>query len=112
MSFFKNPKEESAGTPEPDEPLPVTLSDRTKRYDIYCSTPTEDRLYENVRVVGIRTFEKRKQEFGMALIGGYLEIEANNGVRMMIPHIQMYMICEHGSQPAYKVLRVRNSAQR
>ena len=109
MSLFKNPRGEQSDKPEPDSPISVTVFDLSKRYDLYCSTPSEDRLYEDVRIIGIRTFEKKKQEFGMSLIGGYLEIEANNGTRLMIPHIRMYMICEHGSHPAYKVLRVRKS---
>lgn len=45
----------------------------------------------------------------MALIGGYLEIETRQGARMMIPHMRMFMICEHGSRPDYKVLRIRQS---
>jgi len=85
----------------------LELIDLSKRYDLYCSTPSEDRLYENVRIVAIRTFEPKRNEYQLALIGGYLEIEAENGARMMVPHIRMYMICEHGSKPAYKVLRVR-----
>lgn len=109
MSLFKNPRGESPEAPEPDSPIPVTLFDLSKRYDIYCSIPGEDRLYEDVSIVAIRTFEKKKQEFGMALIGGYLEVETRNGARMMIPHIRMYMICEHGSEPQYKVLRVRKN---
>jgi len=109
MSLFKNPRGEQPETPDPDAPIPVTIFDLSKRYDLYCSTPSEDRLYEDVRVIGIRTFEKKKQDFGMSLIGGYLEIETRNGARMMIPHIRMYMICEHGSHPDYKVLRIRKA---
>jgi hypothetical protein len=90
--------------------IPVTLLELSKRYDIYCYIPSEDRLYEDVQIVGIRTFEPKKNEFSTALIGGYIEIEAPNGTRMMIPHIRIYMICEHGAQPAYKVLRVRKSS--
>jgi hypothetical protein len=106
MSFI-NPRGEFPEKPEGDKSLPVTLFDLSKRYDIYCSIPGEDRLYEDVSIVAIRTFEKRKQEFGMSLLGGYLEIETRNSARMMIPHMRMYMICEHGTQPDYKVLRVR-----
>jgi hypothetical protein len=109
MSLFQKPKGQTPEAPEPDGPIPVTLIDPSKRYDIYCSIPGEDRLYEDVRIVGIRTFEKKKQDFGMALIGGYLELEARSGARMMIPHLRMYMICEHGSQPDYKVLRTRKN---
>ena len=83
--------------------MPIDLS---KRYDLYCSTPSEDRLYEDVRIVGIRTFE-RKTEYSSGLIGVHIELEARDGTRMMIPHLRMYMICEHGAKPVYKVLRVR-----
>ena len=109
MSHSRYPTGQTPETPEPDSPIPVTLIDLSKRYDIYCSIPGEDRVYEDVKVLAIRTFEKKKQEFGMALIGGFLEIETCNGARMMIPNVRMYMICEHGSQPEYKVLRVRKS---
>jgi len=109
MSLFKNPRGESPGSPEPDDALPVELIDLSKRYDIYCSTPSEDRLYADVRIVAIRTFERRKREFGTSLLGGYLEIETSNGARMMIPRMRTYMICEHGSQPEYTLLRVRRN---
>jgi hypothetical protein len=109
MSLFKNPRGELPDTPEPDSTIPVTVFDLSKRYDLYCSIPGEDRLYEDVQVLGIRTFEKKKPDYGIALIGGYLEIEARDGTRMSIPHIRMYMICEHAAQPKYKVLRVRKS---
>ncbi len=100
---------ETSRIPEPDNSIPVSVIDLSKRYDIYCYIPSEDRLYENVRIVGIKTLEMPKHQFGTAVIGGYIEIEAHNGTRMMIPHIRIYMICEHGAQPAYKVLRVRKS---
>jgi len=111
MSLFKNPR---GGTPPPPPPepegaLPVEIIDLAKRYDIYCSIPSEERLYADVRVVSIRTFEKKKHDFATSLIGGYLEIETANGARMMIPHIRIYMICEHGSQPEYTLLRVRKN---
>ena len=109
MSLFKSPRGESAGSSEPDGSLPVTVFDLSKRYDLYCSTPSEDRLYENVRIIAIRTFQRKKHDYGTALIGEHIEIEAHNGTRMMIPHLRMYMICEHGSQPVYKVLRVRKT---
>ncbi len=109
MSLFKTPRGESPGSPEPDGSLPVTVFDLTKRYDLYCSTPSEDRLYEDVRIIAIRTFERKKHDYASALFGGYIEIEAHNGTRMMIPSLRMYMICEHGSQPAYKVLRIRKT---
>ena len=112
MSLFKSPKGGRPLPPEPDGSLPITLFDLSKRYDLYCSTPSEDRLYEDVAIVGIRTFQRRKPDYGAALIGGYIEIEARNGTRMMIPHIRMLMVCEHGSQPAYKVLRVRKTDRR
>jgi len=111
MSTSITPRGDSPEAPKPpSSPIPVTIFDLSKRYDIYCYIPSEDRLYEDVQVVGIRAFEPKKNEFATALIGGYIEIEARNGTRMMIPHIRIYMICEHGSQPTYKVLRVRKSS--
>jgi hypothetical protein len=104
MSIFKTPKTESPESP--DGPIPITPIDLSKRYDIYCSFVTEDRLYEDVRIAGIRTFA-RETKFSSGLIGGYIEIEARDGTRVMIPHIHIRILCEHGSQPAYKVLRSR-----
>ena len=97
----------ATGAAEPNSSLPVALVDLSKRYDIYCAIPTEDRLYEDVRIVAIRTFEEKKLAYGTALIGGHLEIESRKGVRMLVPHMNIYMICAHGSEPDYKVLKVR-----
>ena len=111
MSLFNNPRSGSQDPkPNPKEDLPVLGIDLSKRYDIYCSVPGEDRLYEDVKIVGIRTFEPNSQ-IRMGLIGGYLEVEAPDGVRMLIPHIRMSMICEHGAPPRYKVLRTRNASE-
>jgi hypothetical protein len=118
MSFFNKPSkqketgkipERSAESPEPDGGIPVSVIDLSKRYDIYCYLPGEYRLYENVRVLGIKSFEATKHKFGTSVIGGYIEIEAENGVRMMIQSVRINMICEHGSEPIYKVLRGRQS---
>jgi hypothetical protein len=40
-------------------------------------------------------------------VSGYLEIEALDGRKFMIPTYGIQMICEHGVQPVYKVLRKR-----
>lgn len=111
MGIFSKPP---SGSPEPpkspelDGPIPVTVIDLSVRYDIYTARAFDDRLYEDVRIVGIKTFEQKDARFGTALLGGYLEIEARNGVRMMIPSMGIYMICQHGSLPEYKVLHDRN----
>lgn len=94
--------------PEPEVGIPVELFDLSKRYDLYCSDLREDRLYENVKIVAVRSFEP-KHEHGLNVVGAYLEIEAPNGVRMMIKHFGIDMICEHGAKPTYQVLRVRKS---
>jgi hypothetical protein len=99
MSLFKAPKTESA-----DSSIPVASIDLSKRYDVYCSFTSDDRLYEDVSIKGIRTFEHLTQ-FSSPVIGGYIEIEARDGSRVMIPHIHIHMLCEHGSQPSFKVLR-------
>src|SRR4051812_37583037 len=49
-----------------------------KRYDVYCSLIGEDRVYENVRFVGIRTFDE-VCGFPRISVTGFLEIEAENG---------------------------------
>ncbi len=83
--------------------IPVAHFDATRRYDIYCSLMTDQRLYQNVKVTRIRTFDKITR-FSSVVIGGFLEIEADDGTRMLIPQHGIQMICEHGAQPKYKVL--------
>lgn len=109
MSFLRKPNSEPQIAPPPDGVLPVKLLDTSKRYDLYCNTSGEDRLYENVKLVCIRTLEPQKHQFSTALIGGYIEIEGQDGSLLMIPGMRIYMICEHGKKPVYKLLRVRKS---
>lgn len=104
MSLFKATKAKESDTPESDGSVPVAHFDVTQRYDFYCSLGMEERLYQNVRLTGIRTFD-RITEFSSGAITGFFEVEAVNGVRMMIPQHSIQMICQVGVQPAYKVLR-------
>ena len=83
--------------------VPVRPFDVTRSYDIYCSPLCEQRLYENVKVICIRTFDKITK-FSSGAIGGLLEIEAADGTRMLIPQHGIQMICAPGAQPKYKVL--------
>ena len=105
MSLFK-PKPPKGQQPEPvggeNSPVPLTPFDVTRRYDIYCSLIGEQRLYENVKITGIRTFDKITQ-FSSGL-GGLLEIEAADKTRMFIPQHGIQMICEHSAKPKYRVL--------
>jgi hypothetical protein len=71
---------------------------------VYCSLTGEERVYEDVRFVGIRTFD-RQTEFSSGLISGFLEIEARDGARLLIPSFGIQLLCEHGTRPAYKVTR-------
>ncbi|OWK36733.1 hypothetical protein [Fimbriiglobus ruber] len=84
--------------------IPVSQFDTEKRYDVYCLATGEERLYEDVRFVGIRTFD-RITEFSSGLVSGFLEIEATDGARLLIPSFGIQLICEHGGQPAFRVLR-------
>src|SRR5581483_6129857 len=84
--------------------IPVSQVDLGKRYDVYCADAGYDRLYEDVRFVGIRTFD-RVTEHTPGLIGGFLELEAADGSRCLIPSFGIRLICEHGTRPAFKVLR-------
>src|SRR5262249_20457985 len=93
---------------EPANQIPINQIDLSKRYDVYCFEREHDRLYEDVRFVGIRTFD-RISEYSSGLIGGYLEIEAVDGSRFLIPAFGIQLICEHGMQPVFKVLRRRRN---
>jgi len=104
MALFRGAKRENDqpdGVPAGNE-LPVSLVDFSKRYDIYCHHHREERLYENMRIVGIRTIEKPRS-YGLG-VGWYLEIEAPDGKRVMIPHLHIQTLCEHGVEASYKVL--------
>jgi hypothetical protein len=108
MSFFGKRSDGSQEKPEPpaDGAIPIAAIDLSKWYDLYCRTLGDDILYEDVKILGIRTFERMRQ-YSSGLIGGYIEVQARDGTRMMISHHQLRMICEHGTQPKYKVLRGR-----
>src|SRR5262245_15953604 len=84
--------------------LSIAQVDLNKRYDIYCSDVGHDRLYENIRFAGIRTFD-RITEFSSGLVSGFLEIEAVDGSRCLIPSFSIRLICEHGTEPSFKILR-------
>src|SRR5262245_34262178 len=105
MGLFKRP------TPSlPDffeaikSPLPIEHVDISKRYDLYCYFAQEVRLYENIKITALRTLEDIPRK-SRSLIGAFLEIEAPDGTRIMIPKLHVHAICEHGVQPSYKVLR-------
>ena len=102
MSLSRGPKAgQSADDAAPA--IPVVPFDISRQYDIYCSLLGEERLYESVRLTGIRTLDKAT-EFSSGALGGFLEIEGANGARMLIPQHSIQMMCEHGTQPVYRVL--------
>src|SRR5262245_14650528 len=84
--------------------IPIAQIDLSKRYDVYCSEMNHDRLYEDVRFVGIRTFD-RITEFNSGLVSGFLEIEAVGGARWLIPTFGIRLMCEHGTKPIFRILR-------
>jgi hypothetical protein len=84
-------------------PLPVEHFDVSKRYDIYCSLAGEYRLYENVKLIAVKTLDDIRER-GVSL-RGYLEIEMPDGKRTMIRMFPIHAICEHGTKPAYTVLK-------
>src|SRR5262245_11808007 len=106
MGLFNSRQPKPPPRPEPADPIPVVPVDLAKRYDVYCSDVGHDRVYENVRFVCIRTFD-RITEFSSGLVGGYLELEAADGARCLIPSFGIRAICEHGVQLAFRVLRHR-----
>src|SRR5262245_48158651 len=73
-------------------------------YDLYGAVAGEERLYENVRFLGVRTFD-RITEHSSGFINGFLEIEGADGTRLLIPKFGIQLTCEHGVQPAFRVVR-------
>lgn len=104
MGLFHSRKPPVSPPPVPAARIPVSQIDLNKRYDVYCCLSKEERLYENVRFLGIRTFD-RIGEFSSGLIGGFLEIEAANGSTILLPNFGIQMICEHGTKPTYRVMK-------
>ena len=105
MGLFNTRKSDSLPPRQPPAPvIPVLPYDLSKRYDVYCSVVGEERVYENIRFVAIRTFD-RITEYSSGLVGGHLEIESADGSKMLIPTYGIQMICEHGTHPTFKVLR-------
>ncbi len=86
--------------------LPILPIDLSKRYDVYCSLQCHDRLYENVKFVCTRTLDR--PDSGMPSISEFIEIEATDGSKSLIPKFGIHLICEHGTKPAFTVLRRRS----
>jgi hypothetical protein len=103
MAFFRR-----AAIQVPDfgtikSPVPLEHIDVTKRYDIYSFFPGEERLYENMRFVSIKTLDDIRSYTGA--FSGLVEIESMDGTRIMLPMHNIHMLCEHGSQPSFKLVR-------
>lgn len=88
--------------------LPLTPLDTAKWYDVYCTVAGEERVYEEVRFVGRRTLDPVTQY--SSGLSGFLEIEASDGTRALVPQFGVHLVCECGPQPAYRVLRPRGRA--
>jgi hypothetical protein len=73
MGLFNSRRPEASHPVEPTSQIPVTQIDLSKRYDVYCTDVGHDRVYENVRFVAIRTFDRISQ-FNSGLISGFLEM--------------------------------------
>ena len=79
--------------------LPVSQLDTEKRYDIYHHLHHEERVYENVKLVGLR---KIGGEPGTTT---FLELETVYGSRMFVWAFGVHLICEHGTKPMFRVFR-------
>jgi len=110
MGWFGSRPPQAAPRPTapPPSQIPILPVDLSKRYDVYCSEAGHDRLYEDVRFVCIRTFD-RITEFSSGLVGGYLEVELPDGTQFLIPGYGVRIICEHGKHPVCKIMRHRRS---
>jgi hypothetical protein len=108
MGFFSS-QEPQQQPQRPDRVLPILPVELTKRYDVYIREPEHDRLYENVRFVCLRTFDRITEYSGT--LSSYLEIESSDGTRCLIPTLQITAICEHGVTLATKILRRRRGVR-
>src|SRR5580698_1043052 len=83
---------------KPANPIPISQIDTAKWYDGYCAMAGEDRLYEKVRFVGARTFE-RITEFSS---GSFLENDmtrtANYRARSDFTRMCVSLESAHSSQ--------------
>ena len=107
MGFFNSQPQQQPQSS--DRVLPLLPVDLTKRYDICMRDLEHDRLYENVRFVCLRTFD-RITEFSTAF-SSYLEIESLDGTRCLIPTLHITAICEHGVKVETKLLRRRRGVR-
>ncbi len=90
-------------TSEKRSGLATSQFDLEKRYDVYQCISHEERVYENVKLIGFRTLENNADIAG--LFGKFLEIESIFGSRITIAFHGVHMICEHGTKPMFKVYR-------
>lgn len=107
MSLFKPQKPVLPSFPEPkviEDNIPVVQFDLSKRYDLYCCIYDENRIYENVKIIGLRTLERRT-EFSSGTLGAYLEVEAADGTRCFVPQFHISSMCEHGAPLVYQVIK-------
>lgn len=79
--------------------LSTAQLDLEKRYDIYHCVQHEERVYENVKLVSIRTIDSKS--YGSS----YIEVETIFGSKMLLSSFGLHMICEHGTKPMFKVFR-------
>jgi hypothetical protein len=108
MALFRKPIPSLTNFEAIKSPIPLEHLDPSRRYDIYCYFPGEERLYENMRIVAIKTLDDISH-FSSG-IGGLLEIESSDGTRVMLPRHNIHMLCDHGSQPNFKLVRTWGEA--
>ncbi len=100
---FRRPEPTVVSAPLPNS-LPVSQVDLTKRYDVYIMMAHEERVFENVRVLGIRKFDGYPG-YGIGMPGTYLEVEAEDGTVLLLAAGGIQILCEHGSKANFRVLR-------
>jgi len=114
MGFFNSQPQQPQQPPQQpqksDRALPLLPVDLTKRYDVYLRETEHDRLYENVRFMSLRTFDQIT-DYSPFAFGCYLEIEALDDTRCLIPASHITAVCEHGVKMASKLLRRRRGVR-
>ena len=83
-SHKSNPPDRPERPKKPLNQLSIAHFDLSKRYDIYCWTANQERLFENVRLAIMRTFNRGIGGMSFSY-GDYLELEAGDTSKIVVP---------------------------
>ena len=85
--------------PDPGIALPLCNLDLDQRYDVYTGWSGRARLYKNVKINGLRVFQK----ITGFTSSGLIELEDVDGDKVMILASLVSMVTEAGVEPKCKL---------